>query len=142
MKYLYKLKKEVSEASANGDVPNAAIILKDGVLVSSAHNEIFLTKIPLFHAEILAIFRAAFKLRTFNLSGCVMYTTLEPCDLCRAAIKTVRMKKVYYFLECEKDTEDDVEYIKKNLKPEDEAYFKEKLQYFFNVKRSNIKDRY
>lgn len=142
MKYLYKLKKEAFEASVNGDVPNAAIILKNGVLVSSAHNEIFLTKIPLFHAEILAILRAAFKLRTFNLSECVMYTTLEPCDLCRAAIKTVCIKKVYYFLDSEKDAEDDVEYIKKTLNPEDEAYFKDRLKYFFNVKRSNTKDRY
>ncbi len=76
--------------------PFGAVIVKDGELVSVAHNEVLCSKDPTAHAEVLAIRRASKKLESFDLSGCELYTTCKPCPMCLGAVMWARIPKVYY----------------------------------------------
>ena len=76
--------------------PFGAAIVKDGETISVAHNEVVKTNDPTMHAEINAIRKASKKLKTFDLSGCKLYTTCMPCPMCLAAIKWANIRKVYY----------------------------------------------
>lgn len=76
--------------------PFGAVVVKNGRIVSGAHNSVVKTNDPTAHAEILAIRRAASELRRFNLSDCELYTTSEPCPMCLAAIYWARIP-VFYF---------------------------------------------
>ncbi len=76
--------------------PFGAVVARDGRLVASAHNEVIRAKDPTSHAEIVAIRRAAAKLKTFNLSECEIYSTCEPCPMCLGAIYWAGIRKVYY----------------------------------------------
>lgn len=80
----------------NGGGPFGAIIMKDGSIVSAGRNRVTATNDPTAHAEIVAIREAAKQLGTFDLSGCEIYTTCEPCPMCLAAIYWARLDKVYY----------------------------------------------
>jgi guanine deaminase len=68
-----------------GQSPFGAVITKDGVLVAEAHNTVRLDQDPTCHAEINAIRRASKSLGSYELSGCVLYSTCEPCPMCLAA---------------------------------------------------------
>ena len=76
--------------------PFGAVIIKDGKVVSQAHNSVLLSKDPTAHAEINAIRLASQKLNNFDLSGCILYTTCMPCPMCMGAIMWARINKVYY----------------------------------------------
>lgn len=76
--------------------PFGAVIVKDGKVIAKAHNMVLKNKDPTAHAEITAIRKAAKKLKTFDLSGCEIYTTCQPCPMCLSAIYWSRIKKVYY----------------------------------------------
>ncbi len=76
--------------------PFGAVIAKDGVVISKASNEVIRTNDPTMHAEINAIRKASKKLGTFDLGGCVMYSSCMPCPMCLAAIKWANIKTVYY----------------------------------------------
>jgi len=76
--------------------PFAAIIIKDGVVVSEGVNCVTATNDPTAHAEIVAIREACRKLGHFQLSGCDLYTTCEPCPMCLGAIYWARSMRVYY----------------------------------------------
>lgn len=76
--------------------PFAAIIVKDGVVVSAGVNCVTATNDPTAHAEIVAIREACRKLGHFQLSGCDLYTTCEPCPMCLGAIYWARSVRVYY----------------------------------------------
>jgi guanine deaminase len=76
--------------------PFGAVILKDGELVAQAHNRVLMSNDPTAHAEINAIREASDKLGTFDLSGCVLYTTCMPCSMCMGAIMWARIENVYY----------------------------------------------
>lgn len=79
-----------------GGGPFGAVIVKDGKIIASAANSVTLTKDPTAHAEINAIRLAAKSLGTFDLSGCEIYTSCEPCPMCLGAIYWARIDKVYY----------------------------------------------
>ncbi|MDP4224127.1 MAG: nucleoside deaminase [Bacteroidota bacterium] len=79
-----------------GGGPFAAIITLNDNIVAAAGNRVVLTGDPTAHAEILAIREAALKLKTHNLSRCVLYTTCEPCPMCLGAIYWAGIKKVVY----------------------------------------------
>lgn len=68
------------------EVPVGALIIRDGRVVASAHNEREGTHDPLAHAEILAIRKACEALGTRRLSGCTLFVTLEPCPMCAGAL--------------------------------------------------------
>jgi guanine deaminase len=76
--------------------PFGCVIVKDGEIISSAYNEVLINNDPTAHAEIVAIRRACEKLKTYQLDGCEIYTSCEPCPMCLGAIYWCRPSKVYY----------------------------------------------
>lgn len=90
----------ISEARAgfeNGDGgPFGAVIVKDGEVIASGHNRVLKNNDSTCHGEIDAIRKAEQKLGTYDLSGCQIYTTGEPCSMCLAAILWANIGKVYY----------------------------------------------
>ncbi len=75
--------------------PFGACVVKDGRIVAAARNTV-LTGDPTAHAEVNAIRKAAKKLGTFDLSGCEIYSTTEPCPMCFGAIHWARIGRVFY----------------------------------------------
>lgn len=88
---------EAREGISNGDGgPFGAVVVKDGVVVASGHNRVLRNNDSTCHGEIDAIRKAEQKLGTYNLSGCEIYTTGEPCPMCLFAIMWANISKVYY----------------------------------------------
>lgn len=81
---------------SNEGGPFGAAIVRNGILIASAHNEVLGTNDPTAHAEINAIRKASEKLSTFDLSECVLYTSCYPCPMCMGAIFWARIQTVYY----------------------------------------------
>ena len=84
------------ENVANGGGPFGAVIAKDGEIIATGANRVTSQCDPTAHAEVSAIRAAASKLGTFNLSGCEIYTSCEPCPMCLGAIYWARIKRVYF----------------------------------------------
>ena len=95
-KYMKLALKEAIKAYDKDEVPVGAIIVMNGKVITKAHNKKQTTKLIASHAEILAIEKACKKIGDWRLSECVMYVTLEPCDMCRAFLKESRISKVVY----------------------------------------------
>ncbi len=76
--------------------PFGAVIVRDGHIIARGHNMVLKENDPTAHAEIVAIRRATQKLQTFNLAGCEMYSSCEPCPMCCSAIHWARISKLYY----------------------------------------------
>lgn len=76
--------------------PFGCVIVKDGVVVGKGHNEVIKNNDPTCHGEMMAIHDACKNLKTFNLKGCELYTTGEPCPMCFSAILWANIDKVYY----------------------------------------------
>ena len=87
---------EAKLAAANGEVPVGAIIVKDGEVISSAHNLRETTGDATAHAEVLAIRKACEALGGWHLEKCTLYVTLEPCPMCMGAIINSRLGKVVF----------------------------------------------
>lgn len=84
------------EADQKGEVPIGAVIVRNGEVISAAHNLVISNNDPTAHAEVVAIREACRKLHTHILDDCEMYVTLEPCAMCAKAILLARMKKLYF----------------------------------------------
>ncbi|MBR3163962.1 nucleoside deaminase [Candidatus Saccharibacteria bacterium] len=76
--------------------PFGAVIVRDGEVIASGHNRVLSFNDSTCHGEIDAIRKAESKLGTYDLSGCELYTTGEPCPMCLAAILWANVEKVYY----------------------------------------------
>jgi len=76
--------------------PFGALIVKDGNVVAEAANQVTATNDPTAHAEVLAIREACSKLGGFELKGCELYTSCEPCPMCLGAIYWARLDHVYF----------------------------------------------
>ena len=76
--------------------PFGAVIVKDGKVIGKGHNRVLKDKDPTCHGEIMAIRDACKNLNSFDLSDCVLYTTAEPCPMCKGAILWANISKVYY----------------------------------------------
>lgn len=83
-------------ASACGEVPVGAVIVRDGVVLAAAGNRTLADRDPTAHAEMLAIRAACALLGSERLPGCDLYVTLEPCAMCAGAISFARLRRVYY----------------------------------------------
>ena len=76
--------------------PFGAVVVKDGKVIAKSANKVTSSNDPTAHAEVSAIRAACKKLKTFDLSGCVIYTSCEPCPMCLGAIYWARLDKIYY----------------------------------------------
>ena len=76
--------------------PFGAAIVKDGVPIANAHNEVLISNDHTAHAEILAIRKACALLESYDLSDCEIYSTSEPCPMCFSAIHWSRLKRLYF----------------------------------------------
>ena len=95
-KFLDLAYKEALKAYEKGEVPVGAVIVKDDKVISKGHNLRIKKNNPVYHAEIVAIEKAAKKLGSWRLDDCILYTTLEPCLMCAGAIQQARIKKVVF----------------------------------------------
>ncbi len=76
--------------------PFGAVIVKDGKIIGEGSNEVVKNNDPTAHAEIVAIRRATQYLNSFQLEGCEIYCSCEPCPMCLGAIYWARPSKIYY----------------------------------------------
>lgn len=94
------MKIAISEArkgiSAGHGGPFGCVIVKDGKIVGKGHNEVVKRNDPTCHGEVMAIRDACKNIGSFDLSGCDLYTTAEPCPMCAGAIMWANIKKVWY----------------------------------------------
>ena len=117
------------KAIKHNEVPVSCIITKDDKIISKAYNNKITKHDPTAHAEIIAIRKAAKKLKTWNLNECKLYVTLYPCKMCLDVINEARIKEVYYILDNEKEINNNVKITKINS--EKNKYFQEELKGFF-----------
>ena len=101
-KYIGLALKEAKKAYDKEEVPIGAIIVKNGKVISKAHNLRESKNSAIAHAEILAIEKACKKLNSWRLSDCVMYVTCEPCPMCAGAILNSRLKRIIFGAKDEK----------------------------------------
>ena len=88
---------ELSIESVNsGGGPFGSIIVKNDKVIAEGSNKVTLNNDPTAHGEIVAIRKACKSLNNFNLSGCELYSTCEPCPMCLSAIYWAHIDKVYY----------------------------------------------
>ncbi len=83
-------------AEVAGDVPIGCIIVRDGQIISAAHNRRIIDADPTSHAEVLAISAAAKAIGDWRLTDCSLVVTLEPCCMCAGAIVLARLDRVVY----------------------------------------------
>jgi guanine deaminase len=76
--------------------PFGAVIVKDGKVIAKSANKVAASNDPTAHAEVAAIRLACKKLKTFDLSGAVVYTSCEPCPMCLGAIYWAKIECIYY----------------------------------------------
>ncbi len=80
----------------NGGGPFGAVIVKDGKIIATGVNRVTANTDPTAHAEVNAIRKASKKLGTFDLAGCDIYTSCEPCPMCLGAVYWAHIDKMYY----------------------------------------------
>ncbi|NOQ73895.1 MAG: tRNA-specific adenosine deaminase [Crocinitomix sp.] len=80
----------------NAGGPFGAVVVKDGKIIAEGYNLVTSKNDPTAHAEVVAIRNACDKLGSFQLTGCTLYTSCEPCPMCLGAIYWARPDKVYY----------------------------------------------
>jgi len=121
-KFMKKAIALAKQSIAKGGGPFGAVIVKDNEVVAQGNNCVTLNNDPTAHAEVSAIRKACKKLNTFDLSGCEIYTSCEPCPMCLSAIYWSHIDKIYYG--CTKTDaknigfDDSFIYDQINLKPE------------------------
>ena len=93
MKQAYR---EALKAFEEDEVPVGCVIVKDNKTIARAHNRKERRRCAIFHAEIECINKAAKKLNNWNLKGCELYVTLEPCMMCTGAIVNSRIDKICF----------------------------------------------
>ncbi len=96
VRYMREALKEAYKALNRDEVPVGAIIVKDGKIIARGHNLRETNQCVIDHAEMIALKKASKKIGYWRLDDCVMYVTLEPCDMCLSAIQQARIKKVYF----------------------------------------------
>ena len=88
--------KQANVSLKQDEVPIGAVIVKDGVVISRAHNTRNASRNAVEHAELVAIQRACKVMGDWRLAGCDLYVTLEPCVMCLGACYNARISNVYF----------------------------------------------
>ena len=87
----------LAEESVNrGGGPFGAVIVKDGEIIAGSANSVTIDNDPTAHAEVNTIRQACRKMGTFDLTGCSIYTSCEPCPMCLGAIYWAHLSHIYY----------------------------------------------
>jgi guanine deaminase len=86
----------VENVTTHAGGPFGAVIVRNGEVIAESANKVTATNDPTAHAEISAIRLATEKLGTFDLQGCEIYTSCEPCPMCLGAIYWARIGKIYF----------------------------------------------
>jgi tRNA(adenine34) deaminase len=94
--YMRLAYREAEAALAEDEVPVGAVIVHEGRVIASAHNQREQLRDPTAHAEMIAITQAAESLGTWRLEDCALYVTLEPCPMCAGAMVQARIPLVVY----------------------------------------------
>ncbi|MBD8349469.1 nucleoside deaminase [Dysgonomonas sp. HGC4] len=120
--YMHKAIGLAENSVKNGGGPFGAVIVKDGKIVAEGSNCVTLDNDPTAHAEVTTIRKACKELNTFDLNGCEIYTSCEPCPMCLSAIYWARIDRIYYGC-CKEDAkkigfDDSFIYEQIELKPE------------------------
>ena len=96
-KFMNEAIEEAKSGILNGEGgPFGSVVVKDGKIVGRGHNQVVKLNDPTCHGEMQAIRDACKTLGTFDLSGCELYTTGEPCHMCLTACMWANLDKVYY----------------------------------------------
>jgi tRNA(adenine34) deaminase len=88
--------REASRAPEHDDIPVGAVVVKDGEVIATGHNEREVREDPTAHAEIIALREAARALGSWRVLDSVLYVTLEPCAMCAGAIVLARVPRVVF----------------------------------------------
>jgi tRNA(Arg) A34 adenosine deaminase TadA len=86
----------INGMNQNEGGPFGCVIVKDGKIIGRGNNKVTSTNDPTAHAEVIAIREACKNLKSFQLEGCEIYTSCEPCPMCLGAIYWARPEKVYF----------------------------------------------
>lgn len=124
--HAFYLEKAIQLALENVDSgeggPYGAVIVKDNDIIAASANKVTSALDPTAHAEVMAIRSACKHVNDFRLTGCVLYTSCEPCPMCLGAIYWARLDSVYYacnrFDAAEADFDDSFIYDEINLLPQ------------------------
>ena len=84
------------ESVKGGGGPFGSVIVRDNKIISEGFNKVTSTNDPTAHGEIVAIREACKNLKVFNLNGCELYSTCEPCPMCLSSIYWAHIDKIYY----------------------------------------------
>jgi guanine deaminase len=90
------IKISIENVNSGKGGPFGAVIVKDGEIIARGANEVTGTNDPTAHAEVVAIREACNKLNSFQLDGCEIYCSCEPCPMCLGAIYWARPAKIFY----------------------------------------------
>ena len=88
--------KEAMKAIREDEVPVGCVIVHEGKIIGRGHNRTLALQDPTAHAEILAITAASEHLGSWRLSGCTVYSTIEPCIMCAGALVLARIDRLVY----------------------------------------------
>ena len=94
MREAIRLSVETMRSGKGG--PFGAVVVKNGKIISQGFNKVLSSNDPTAHAEIVAIREACKSLNTYELTGCEIYTSCEPCPMCLGAIYWARFDKIYF----------------------------------------------
>jgi len=94
LRYMQRALEQAREAGERGNRPVASIIVRDGVILGEGQNTMFSDFDPSAHAEIAAIRQACGKLKTVDLAGSTLYSTLEPCPMCFWAMQEAKIARL------------------------------------------------
>ena len=97
-KFMLEALKQAEIAYKKGEVPVGAVIVKNNKIIAKSYNKIEKKQDSTRHAEINVIKIASKKIKNWRLNNCDLYVTLEPCDMCKGAIKNSRIKNVYFLI--------------------------------------------
>lgn len=96
-KYILIIKQQLIKATKKNEVPIAALIVsRETFKIYKSYNKKHKQKNPLKHAEINVITKMAKHKKDWRLDDCILYVSLEPCDMCKMIIKEARINEVYY----------------------------------------------
>jgi len=84
------------QSIADGGGPFGSIVVKDNKIIGRGNNQVTMNNDPSAHAEIMSIRNACQNINDFNLTGCTLYASCEPCPMCMSAIYWARINRVVY----------------------------------------------